>query len=195
MLREKLEAYGFGANLAEPCVFNKLNTAGVVQISLTLHVDDLLTNYTSETEIDISCILAYPIPSYHSTRGKNAQLSRNDVRLPRRMCSIRDDAENSRRCPGGMRGDKCCATPAADIFVIREAPKVYKKEAIWCRSSYVAKVLYIAKRVKPECLKAVSFLTSRVGVYDIDDLGKVGDYSDTSGKRGPPECASASDQT
>jgi hypothetical protein len=27
--------------------------------------------------------------------------------------------------------------------------------------------------VKPECLTAVSFLTSRVGVYDIDDLGKV----------------------
>ncbi len=38
---------------------------------------------------------------------------------------------------------------------------------------YVAKVLYIAKRVKPECLTAVSFLTSRVGAYDTDDLGKV----------------------
>ena len=36
MLREKLEAYGFEANPAEPCVFNKLNEAGV-QISLTLH--------------------------------------------------------------------------------------------------------------------------------------------------------------
>jgi len=74
----------------------------------------------------------------------------------------------------GCGVDKCCATPATDnLFVIREAPKVYKKEAIWCRSSYVAKVLYIAKRVKPECLTAVSFLTSRVGVYDINDLGKV----------------------
>ena len=69
--------------------------------------------------------------------------------------------------------DKCCATPATDnLFVTREAPKVSEKEAIWCRSD-VAKVLYIAKRVKPECLTAVSFLTSRVGVYDIDDHGKV----------------------
>ena len=59
-----------------------------------------------------------------------------------------------------------------NLFVIREAPKVSVEEAIWCRS-YVAKVLYIAKRVKPECLTAVSFLTSRVGAYDIDDLGKV----------------------
>ena len=72
----------------------------------------------------------------------------------------------------GCGVDKCCATPATDnLFVIREAPKkVSEKEAV----SYVSKVLYIAKRVKPECLTAVSFLTSRVGVvYDIDDLGKV----------------------
>ena len=104
MLREKLEAYGFEANPAEPCVFNKLNEAGV-QISLTLHVDDLLTTCTSETEIDIFFrIPAYSIPSYHSPRGENAQLSRNDVRLPRRRCSILDDAEDSRRCSGGMRG-------------------------------------------------------------------------------------------
>jgi hypothetical protein len=41
----------------------------------------------------------------------------------------------------------------------------------------VAKILYIAKQVKPECLTAVSFLTSRVEAYDTDDLRKVGnDY-------------------
>ena len=69
--------------------------------------------------------------------------------------------------------EKCCATPADDnLFVIRDALKVYEKEAIWC-CSYVAKIiLYIAKRVKPECLSAVSFLTSTAGAYDTDDLGK-----------------------
>ena len=73
----------------------------------------------------------------------------------------------------GCGVDKCCATPTTDnLFVVREAPKVSAKEAIWCRS-YVAKVLYIAKRFKPECLTVVSFLTSRVVVYDVDDLGKV----------------------
>jgi hypothetical protein len=73
----------------------------------------------------------------------------------------------------GCRVDKCSATPAGDnLFAIRDAPKVSEKEAVWCRS-YVAKILYVAKRVKPECLTAVSFLTSRVGAYDIDDLGKV----------------------
>jgi hypothetical protein len=52
MLREKLEAYGFVANPEEPCVFNKRNAAGL-QISLTLHVDDLLTTCKSEAEIDL----------------------------------------------------------------------------------------------------------------------------------------------
>ena len=80
----------------------------------------------------------------------------------------------------GCGVDKCCATPVTDnLFVIKEAPNVSVEEAIWWCRSYVAKVLYIAKRVKPECLTAVSFLTSRVGAYDIDDLGA---YSDTSGK-------------
>ena len=36
--------------------------------------------------------------------------------------------------------------------------------------THVAKIIYLAKRVKPECLKAVvSFLSPR---YDIDDLAK-----------------------
>jgi hypothetical protein len=70
----------------------------------------------------------------------------------------------------GCGVDKCCATPATDnLFIVRGAQKVSEKEAVWC----LAKVLYIAKRVKSECLTAVSFFTSRVGVYDVDYLGKV----------------------
>ena len=173
MLREKLEAYGFEANPAEPCVFNKLNASGV-QISLTLHVDDLLTTCTSETEIEI--FLAYlrtqfPVISVHDGKmlsylGMMFDFREEGAVYVTMQKTVDDVLE-------GCGVDKCCATPATDnLFVIREAPKVSEKEAIWCRS-YVAKVLYIAKRVKPECLTAVSFLTSRVGVYDIDDLGKV----------------------
>ena len=63
--------------------------------------------------------------------------------------------------------DAGCATLATDnLFVIREAPTVSEKEAIIRSKGTI-------HRVKPECLTAVSFLTSRVGVYDIDDHGKV----------------------
>ena len=39
--------------------------------------------------------------------------------------------------------------------------------------TFVAKVLYVAKRVRPECLTAVSFLSTRVNDCDIDDLQKL----------------------
>jgi hypothetical protein len=173
MLREKLEAYGFEANPAEPCVFNKMNAAGD-QISLTLHVDDLFTTCKSETEIDLFFTYLrtqFPVITVHEGKMLSYLGMMFDFReegaVYVTMKKTVDDVLE------GCGVDKCCATPATDnLFVIREAPKVSEKEAIWCRS-YVAKVLYIAKRVKPECLTAVSFLTSRVGVYDTDDLGKV----------------------
>jgi hypothetical protein len=173
MLREKLEAYGFEANPVEPCVFNKLNAAGV-QISLTLHGDDLLTTCISETEID--SFFAYlrtqfPVITVHKGKtlsylGMTFDFREEGAVYVTMQKTVNDILE-------GCGVDKSFATPATDnLFVIRDAPKVTEKEAIWCRS-YVAKVLYVAKRVKPECLTAVSFLTSRVGAYDIDDLGKV----------------------
>ena len=74
MLREKLEAYGFVANPAEPCVFNKRNAAGL-QISLTLHVDDLLTTCKSEAEIDLFFSYLrtqFPVITVH--KGKTGML-------------------------------------------------------------------------------------------------------------------------
>ena len=141
-----------------------------------MHVDDLLTTCTSETEIDIFFTYLrtqFPVITVHEVRMLSYLGMMFDFReegaVYLTMQKTVDDVLE------GCGVDKCFATPATDnLFVIREAPKkVSEKEAVWCRS-YVSKVLYIAKRVKPECLTAVSFLTSRVGVvYDIDDLGKV----------------------
>ena len=104
MLREKLEAYGFESNPAEPCVFNKLNAAGV-QILLTLHVDDLLTTCTSETEIDI--FLAYlrtqfPVITVHEGKILSYLGMMFDFR---EECAVYVQyTEDSRRYSGGMRG-------------------------------------------------------------------------------------------
>jgi hypothetical protein len=35
----------------------------------------------------------------------------------------------------------------------------------------VAKMLYLAKRVRPECLVAMAFFTTRVRDVDADDMG------------------------
>jgi hypothetical protein len=64
-------------------------------------------------------------------------------------------------------------TPAASVlFDVRDAPRATESEAKWFHT-YVAKILYLAKRVKPECLTAVAFLSTRVTMSDIDDLAKL----------------------
>jgi hypothetical protein len=66
------------------------------------------------------------------------------------------------------------ATPAAPtLFTTREtSPKATEEEAEWFHS-YTAKLLYLAKRVRPEMLTAVGFLTTRVNCCDEDDLAKL----------------------
>ena len=143
MLREKLEAYGFEANLAEPCVFNKVNAAGS-QISLTLHIDDLLTTCKSEAEIDL--FFAYlrtqfPVITVHEEKmlsylGMMLDFREKGAEYVTMQKTVDDVLE-------GCGVDKCCTT-TDKLFIVRDAPKVSEKEAIWCRS-YVAKVIYIAK--------------------------------------------------
>ena len=103
MLREKLEAFGFVANPAEPYVLNKRNTTGL-QISLTLHVDDLLTTCKSEAEIDLFFAFLrtqFPVITFHK-RKTHIQLPGNALRLQKRGRS--NDAGRVRRHPGGMWG-------------------------------------------------------------------------------------------
>ncbi len=135
MLREKLEAYGFKANPVKPCVFNKLSTDGV-QISLTLHVDDLLTTCKSEAEIDLFFTYLrtqFPVITVHegtmlSYLGMMFDFREEGAVYVMMKKTVDDVLE-------GCGVDKCCATPATDnLFVIREAPKVSAEEAICCRS-------------------------------------------------------------
>ena len=65
------------------------------------------------------------------------------------------------------------ATPGASVlFDVRDAPKVPESEARWFHT-HVAKELYLAKRVRPEFLTAVAFLSTRVASPDIDYMAKL----------------------
>jgi hypothetical protein len=71
----------------------------------------------------------------------------------------------------GVETTKVTAGTSA-LFNVRDAPKATESEAKWFHT-HVAKILYLAKRVKPECLTAVAFLSTRVTMTDIDDLAKL----------------------
>jgi len=73
----------------------------------------------------------------------------------------------------GCGVERTYLTPAIDqLFDTRDAPKVGITDRDFFRT-YVAKLLYVAKRVKPEMLAAVSFLTTRALEPDEDDLAKL----------------------
>jgi hypothetical protein len=72
----------------------------------------------------------------------------------------------------GVQGT--ATTPAGEqLFETRDtAQKATEEERKWFHT-HTAKMLYLAKRVRPECLTAVSFLSTRVSQCDADDLKKL----------------------
>ena len=65
------------------------------------------------------------------------------------------------------------SSPAsANLFDVRDAPKLSAAEAKRFHSN-VAKILYLAKGVRPECLAAVGFLSTRIHCCDMDDAAKL----------------------
>jgi len=65
------------------------------------------------------------------------------------------------------------ATPASDnLFVLHDSPLLDVEDAKFFHT-FTAKLLYLAKRVRPDILLAVSFLTTRVMSPTSDDLSKL----------------------
>ena len=106
--------------MATKCVFNKLDAPGI-QISLTLHVDDLLTTCKSETEIDqffAYLRTQFPVITVHKGKTLSYYLGmlfdfREEGAVYVTMQGTVDDT-----LKGCGVVEKCCATPASDnLFV------------------------------------------------------------------------------
>jgi hypothetical protein len=74
---------------------------------------------------------------------------------------------------GGCGVEGFAKTPAADhLFEVRDCELAGEEDAEWFHRQ-TAKVLYLAKRTRPDCLTAVAFLATRVTKCDVDDLLKL----------------------
>ena len=172
-LKSKLVANGFVENPYDRCLFNKIGSSGK-QISIVLHVDDLMV--TSESQTDLDDFGLYLKSVYPETRTNSGAIldyvgMTFDFTIPGQVCITMlkcvDDILS------GCGVDTTKVTPGASVlFDVRDAPKATQQEAKWFHT-HVAKILYLAKRVRPECLTAVAFLSTRVAAPDIDDLAKL----------------------
>ena len=173
MFRGVLEGYGLEANPTGPCLFNRVGSKNY-QLSVALHVDDLMVTCACKEEINL--FAEYLKRCFQKiTVHEGVKLSYlgmlfdfsgdGEVKVTMDKCVediLRESGVEKRR-----------STPAtAALFNTRETIKATPDEAKWFHTN-TAKMLYLAKRVRPECLTAVSFLTTRVLCCDIDDWAKL----------------------
>ena len=169
-----LKSIGFVQNLRDRCVFNMI--VRDVQITVCIYVDDLIITCTmpdvieevlkklSEVYIDITIHKG----DIHSYLGQTFDFSiQKNVKIT--MSGYIDDLLAEYEVEG------CASTPATDkLFVID--PDASCLDAVRAEQyhSRVAKLLYLAKRVRPDILTAIAFLSTRVQAPTEEDWAKLG---------------------
>jgi hypothetical protein len=168
-----ISAHGFKHNPLQPCVFNKGTPGG--QITIGIFVDDLFI--TIDPGISPNSLLTHLTDTYGTVKVHTGKIHS--------FLGMTFDLSTTGECNISMAGyisdllrltgvtTKAASPAAAQLFQVREdAPKL---DAVGSKRfhSLVAKLLFLAKRVRPEILPAVIFLTTRVNGPDTDDDKKL----------------------
>jgi hypothetical protein len=173
MLSKSIMKKGFIANPKDPCVFN-LNRYHH-QVTIGIYVDDIVC--TSIDEADIEWVAEWLREEYkqvtlnlgyvHSYLGQTFDFmipGQVSVSMAGYVRDILDDLK--------VEGNR--ATPAVDaLFDVTEGLEPLDEETMKQYHSVVARILYLAQRVRPDLLTAISFLTSRVGKCTSEDWDKL----------------------
>ena len=178
LLSEELEELGFTANRKDRCVFNK--TINDVQMTVLVYVDDLLITCADKASIGVlfdSLAKRYPglkmnsgpVISYLGQTFDFSVAERCKVTMGGYIKEVLKDYE--------VEGH--AVSPAgSDLFTVGGGSKI-SKELTDAFHSRVAKLFYLAKRVRPDILTAVAWLATRVRdptSTDWDKLSRVLKY-------------------
>ena len=173
-LRATMKSLGYERNPHDVCVFNARDKFGV-QCTATIHVDDLFISSANPHMVDELCdglkkrygeitkcsgpVLNYIGMVFDLTTKGEAKVTMKGYVEDLLMCS---------ETPGGAR-----SPGTENLFAVRpDCAKATETEQGHFHTM-VAKLLYLAKRARPDCLTAVAFLATRVSRCDKDDLEKL----------------------
>jgi hypothetical protein len=172
-LTSTLIANGFTANSYDPCIMNKVGLSGY-QITVLIHVDDLLITSVSNADIEHlnKYLSAYPEIKVNQGLVIDYLGMQLDMTIPYQATISMDKYAGDLISECGVT--KKASTPARDnLFAIDvDSPKANPDLTSWFHS-FVARILYMAKRVYVECLGAVGFLTTRVNCCTMSDVSKL----------------------
>jgi Reverse transcriptase (RNA-dependent DNA polymerase) len=157
-----LMSIGFSQNARDRCVFN--HEVQGVQVTACIYVDDLMLTCMKPDVIDE--VLRKLTDTYkditahkgtmHSYLGQTFDFS-----LLKKVKVTMEGYVNDMLEEYQIEG--CAATPATDkLFNVDDSSELLSKDRAEDFHSRVAKMLYLAKRVRPDILTAIAFLSTRV---------------------------------
>ena len=172
-LSNTLRGMGYAKNEYVACVYNK-STDGV-QCTVAVHVDDLIITSVSMDMINELC---------GGLKTKYGEITRNngpvhnylgmvfDLSVPGEVRMTMKGYTNDTIQYAGIPGK--ARSPATDgLFETRADSELVPETMRAWFHSVVAKLSYLAKRAKPECLTAVLYLATRVTRCTTDDVEKL----------------------
>jgi hypothetical protein len=172
LLSATLLSTGYVQNPSDRCVFNKVLNG--VQCTAVVYVDDIFITCADEAPItELTTLLKDRFHSITVRTGKvHSYLGMQwDFSTVGEVVVTMKKYVEDLLLDAGVTG--LHRTPASEsLFQIRDAPMLETKEREKFHS-LVAKVLYLAKRTRPDLLLATSFLTTRVQSPDTDDARKL----------------------
>ena len=175
-LSNTLNANGFTINPYDDCIFNKVMDSGN-QCTVCVYVDDLMV--TSKLESDVDEVFEYLAKVYGpitiSSGKKQSYLGMMfDFGIPGKVNISMSGYIDEILSYTKVRANDRAITPAtAKLFDIDENSNQLNENDKFGFHSMVAKLLYMAKRVRPDILLAISFLTTRVSGPTEQDLNKL----------------------
>ena len=172
-----LASLGFIPNPQDTCVFNMMGASGL-QITIIVYVDDLLI--TSKSKLDIETVvrklektypnIKYEIGPVHDYIGMNLDFTVSGTVSITMDGMVRDIVATS----ATKDLDKKSSSPAREnLFTVDLDEEPVTESDRQTFHSTVQKIAYVAKRARPECLGAISFLQTRVTKATPSDLYKL----------------------
>lgn len=168
-----LKAAGFSPNKYDSCLFH-LGPLGK-QVNVCLHVDDLLITANHQEDLDkaIQILKAgfreVKVKQDAANGYLGMRITEDVDSISVDMLAYEDDCVTS--FPGGGRAAK---SPAEEgLFDVSVDAQLLDGKEQKAFHTMVAKLLYLAKRSRPDLLTAVSFLASRVREPTNEDRAKL----------------------
>ena len=169
-----VEKMNFTLNPYDNCVANKMVNGS--QLTVAWYVDDLKISHVDKNVVEA---VIKEIESHFDTmtvtRGKEHTYVGMHIILQEKYLEI-DNIEYIEECFELFEeelGPAAATAAKSHLFEISENKKTLDKKRHRIFHSCVAKLLYVAKRGRPDILTTISFLTTRVLNPDVDDWGKL----------------------